>query len=336
MPRSNTQFGWLVSVATGLLVGAFVLVSALNETNQPSQPMDQSGNDLINAGQVQSSARKPGLIPTPSPPEEPLNPYQAEEMLRAARLNQPDIDQRSGLAADIIKRLCLGGFTQEAWRLIESDPGQVRDFQLTAFFENAQINTVDAFARMQECRFNSDIQIAFSCYLSRFELAEINVLLQDPRYQEIFKELRDRSYPNLISNSLSMAFQNKIIDAPYLDQMDLLKQATKSHSDGMLNDSGFAGVLKLARQISSEERWDVMNILNSNDRHVRVLRDQIIADMIRRDAVAALDLVISTTGSSRLQDTQTLLPCPPSETPDPRKAGACGSNPCGVIDRPGR
>jgi hypothetical protein len=305
MPKLHVKFRWLATFVVCILTGFLLFVKLFNESSKTSDRLIQPEIQSSGHNHIKSPTHGSRINRVPSDHQDPLNPREAENMLKAAQNNIPDIDERAGIAADVIKRLCLGGFTEEAWHLIESKPGQVRDFQLTAFFEYAQINTNEALAKMKDCSFNSDIQIAFSSYISRFELTEISDILMDSNYQSIFKELTTRSYPKLISNSVSMAFQNEINDASYSDQLNLLDQVMKFHSSGMLDNSGLARVVKLAKRISNEERWNIINSLDSHDNEVKILRNEIIGDMIRRDANSALDLVIATAGPHRMQNTLT-------------------------------
>lgn len=60
-------------------------------------------------------------------------------MLERDRLEEKNIEVRAEKAWRIISRLCQNGFTAEAWEMIESDPGEVRQKSLNGFFRDAAV-----------------------------------------------------------------------------------------------------------------------------------------------------------------------------------------------------
>ncbi len=97
-----------------------------------------------------------------------LTPAQAKEMLERDRAEEKNIEARAEKAAQIIAQLCRNGFTNEAWALIETDPGIVREKALSGFFREATLPENEMISRLGTLE-KKERLMGLTGYWSRFE-----------------------------------------------------------------------------------------------------------------------------------------------------------------------
>ncbi len=97
-----------------------------------------------------------------------LNPAKAKELLERYRDEEKNIEVRADKTAQIIAQLCRNGFTKEAWSLIESDPGVVREKSLSGFFREATLPENEMISRLGTLE-KKERLMGLTGYWSRFE-----------------------------------------------------------------------------------------------------------------------------------------------------------------------
>lgn len=227
-----------------------------------------------------------------------------------------NITERSIRCAEIMKALCKAGRVDEAIALLYPEPGQVRNYEISAIFSNCQLNYTDALLRIQTLGADDDASTAIGAYLrDNVEIAKLNEFLGN----EDFKRLADRiakQFPGYLSNEIAGFLELNIKRQLLNDETNpnsyrnILDVATTYRKTGVLDDAGLMQVLSACSNTSTFDKWEMIENLvgpapaNSD---TDVERKRIIKEMITEDAAKTVETILKSNSQDLTEDTAHLV-----------------------------
>jgi len=185
-----------------------------------------------------------------------LTPQQAKDLLENDRLNEKNIDTRAERAWHIINQLCLNGHSREAWELIETETGTVREKALGGFFRDADLPEVELIAMMNGLT-NRDKASSFYNYFSRLtpeEFAKGVDLSQFPMgsTMEMF------SLRRAMEDMMVEAYDAKDPEASKEVRRDLLAKVLEQSNNGTISYQEFKNFLSKDPSKDGFTYWEVL------------------------------------------------------------------------------
>lgn len=249
---------------------------------------DTSSLDLINL------QKEPSIIATPSfsmhEEEDSITPESAALLMADARAI-PHSFARAAACIKIIERLCRAGYTEEAWMLIDDNPGTARYSEINKFFLTAGLGVQEFVDKIRNLPFKREPGMALEGYLSSLDGQKIRALLQDESFKNIISELNTDN-PGILKRAIATSLMGKVaFPGEESEKKAAMTLAVEYHKEGLIDDNGLAQVLKSDRFKSSFEKWELLTdsvkVAPSSSR-VAELRKELVEDMVNADAQKAL------------------------------------------------
>lgn len=184
-----------------------------------------------------------------------LTPAQAKAMLERDKLEEKNIDARAERAWQIINQLCLNGHAREAWDLIETEPGGVREKGLGGFFRDADLPAGEMIAMMNELQ-NRERSSAYYNYWSRFTPEEFTKM--DLSAFTMRNPIEFGAYRRAMEDMLTDSYDEKNPEASKWVRHDLLAMALKQSIDGGMNYAEFKAFLAKDPSKDGFTYWEVL------------------------------------------------------------------------------
>lgn len=256
--------------------------------------------------------------------DQSLSPSGPEDRTRVAR-NQPqkpaltpdaarleledakritDIHRRASACRKIISSLCESGHPDEAWTLIETNAGMVRDNEIFAFFRSARLTSEELSARMGQLLYQDECFGALGGYFSSLSLGEMTSLVtRDPKALESLPGMHPLGLKNTVAGDL----MNKLsaADAGKNDPFKVVGAAVDFHRSGLITDYGLASILKIDPTRDAFQKYQALSAAVENTApgiEAAEVRKNFIRDMIYEDAVRGMEAVLSSRGTKGLND----------------------------------
>jgi hypothetical protein len=234
-----------------------------------------------------------------------MTPEKARALLATASNDIPDISRRSSYCGDLIRQLCLAGYSEEAWGLIQVDAGQVRNFEVVAYFENSDLSQAELFEKIKGLENRFDIGVGLSAYVGRFSSSEIGGLVATPEFKTFLEALKGRAHPNELGSAISALLQREMIVSDKKGGATVLKNASDLYSSGIIDGEGLLAVIGQDKLSDSFEKWELLGNLKAADlRQSQDLRNSIIGKMVRSDAPAAMSKMLEVPADQGMIDVQ--------------------------------
>ena len=308
-----TRKTWLIIALIAMLMGVFlgrnvflrrwlqverqVARGTLNPSRFEARKSDDKSRSI--------DSNSPGRNRAPT-----ITPDEARKLLQDSKARYLNIDERSKECAEIIRQLCLSGYTEEAWEMINNDPGQVRNFQLTSFFTNADIDSNNALMLMQNLQYRIDFPIALSAYLERLDLEQLSEFVSSSENKETINHLANSSYRNLLSNSLSGALGGRIAAANTTKQLAIVEMASMLYQQNTINQECLLEAISNATSLDSFSKFEMLSAAVKSDAIISEAtdaRNRIIETMVRNDAEKSLNTIAGVRGEQGIIDMQFAL-----------------------------
>ena len=215
-----------------------------------------------------------------------LTPAEARVLLSEA-LKIKNNAKSAEKAYFIIKKLCQSGFVNDAWDLIDINPSNFRDQEISAWFQYSGLSIPEVLEKAKLLSGNNETSQAGFGYLRSLRTEEMGAVLQN------------RSFGNLFSNSLFLSntvageLEFRAVSTANSDvRKEVLRAALLFHGQNLINDNGIAQVLRSLRELSATDKWQLL------ETHVKTdpegLRREQVVKMTTEDADAALDTIVRT------------------------------------------
>ena len=208
----------------------------------------------------EKDAKKASETRGPKPTREedqPLTPVDAKRMLTEFQ-QLKSITERSSKISQVIRRLCLSGYSEDAWGLIEENPGQVRTKSLGVWFFSAGL-TADKMTRKLPSLANaSEAPLAIAGYLRSLPPDGINLLMEN----QVFKSYSDKltsEQPDALKRLLAGSLEYHSLTAKGVEsQSKVAAAAANYHQAGNLDDDGLISVLKASNAMKAVDKWNLL------------------------------------------------------------------------------
>jgi hypothetical protein len=230
---------------------------------------------------------------------------EAERLLAEARQN-PDSIRRTLDSIKVIADLCRAGHTEEAWALIEANPGQVRDSQLVKFFLSANLTVPEMISKIESLPFEGEATEALGGYLSSLELADTSRVLADPAFQELIKRLGANSKDPL-GGALTASLMRRL-GSPGASSKDMpaaRELASRLLSEGKLTNEQFAQIFKADNTADNFEKWSLIESslkAGKQNPSAAQLRRDVIEGMVNANAPKAMGMLTKKSDSQGIVD----------------------------------
>lgn len=184
-----------------------------------------------------------------------LTPSKAKELLERDRQEETNSEIRAKNAARIIGQLCRNGFTNEAWGLIEADPGIVREKALGGFFQEAALPEDELISRLSALQKKERV-VGLVGYWERFE-PESFVGMDLGKFG--LHTTEDRvALRQTFESMLAKAFDSSNPEVGKLARQDLLKFAVDQTNAGLLVFSDIGKILQKDSSKDGFAYWDAL------------------------------------------------------------------------------
>ena len=291
----------VLSIFCGVLVWSTISSRSSVEkhlsTSAPSRPLRKLDKNNQNKNTRKSLSRgEHGSFP------EKMTPDKASLLIEQGQ-SILDLEKRAIYCADIIRRLCDGGYTSEAWELINASPGQVRDYEISAFFENASLNEGELVGKLKLLGSKFEFVNGFSAYFDRYDLQKTRDFVLSSRFNDLIPEVKDRLGANGLSNVLDGILKREAIFSNAEKQRQILDFANELYSKNLIGKNVFLGAYGRDHSSDAFSRWDVVSKLVgdiSKDSESSAAVNLVIKDMITSDANRAAISLTAASGDAGL------------------------------------
>jgi hypothetical protein len=237
-----------------------------------------------------------------------LTPSQAREKMERARLI-PNISQRAKECRDIISLLCGSGYDTEAWEMMTTDPGKVRNSEIDAYFRSVDLTFEQFSLKLDELSHKGESLQALGGYLSSKNLDEALALIE--KKSEAMKQLPG-VFPNDLKIAITGFLLNKLTGAEgnKNDPVKVVQLAVDLHNNQSLDDYGLAVVLQKDPTRDHFQKYQALAgaVANSGpDEQAATIRNELIRDMIFQNADQAMRSILSFQGEKGLHDLTTAI-----------------------------
>lgn len=235
-----------------------------------------------------------GLAKQPdTPSSEILTPDEAKWLMEEAN-RITNITERSKACSAIIENLCKSGYPEEAWNLIESGLGQVRKWQISAFFRAAQVPDEVLYQKFKEL--NDDSEVSFGMYgiIDRHLKGDWVTFLKSDGFKAFLKSMDELGLPLNLNRSLSPSLQSYVSDLGAKDiaaQRSKIDQIVSAYQNQIIDAATLGEVLECANILSPEQKVEAMSALKDLgpvNGNLQVYRKRLIADLVRKDPQGAI------------------------------------------------
>ena len=188
-----------------------------------------------------------------------LTPELAKSRLDEFLSKEPNLLKRTKFSIDLIQQLCLNGFSEEAFQLLDPNYGMVRSNQIGALFTFADLPNSELLRRMGEvCVFREDKEGAVRGYIDRLKVGELVEGVSDPEFQAALSKGPLLS-PATLSHTLATALHFIYAaskDVNTASRPQLLKASKELIEKGYLKPFDFIQIATEGPPGNEFERWE--------------------------------------------------------------------------------
>jgi hypothetical protein len=180
----------------------------------------------------------------------------AKELLEAKSIKS--VLKRMAACAEIIGRLCEAGYTEEAWGLIDNDPGQVRGSQLLRYFKVSSLNPAQFVEKLVTLPFKQEENTALRGYLDSFDTVGTKALLENTEFRSALAKLEEKN-PGLLRMSLASVLQTHALLPVDASLKNAVFDAARDYfKSGWIDENGLALVLKVDKIRDNFVKWEAL------------------------------------------------------------------------------
>ncbi|WP_035611449.1 hypothetical protein [Haloferula sp. BvORR071] len=210
-----------------------------------------------------------------------LDPELARLILERAKAEIKNITDRASIASAVIGYLCAQGYTEEAWSLIDTDPGLARDLQLNCYFLQSPAPLDSLLGRLATLSDPSDHSRAVHGILAGRpgEIANLD-------FKRVLNGTKEEADQVAITLGVAMGA------APYAKA--IFAKSLELMKDGTLSADHLLRILAQDKSVAPFDRWEILaqakGTLGENGPR---LHAAIVPAMIKADAGRTMNLICS-------------------------------------------
>ncbi|WAC18942.1 hypothetical protein OVA24_17050 [Luteolibacter sp. SL250] len=222
----------------------------------------------------------------------PLEPERAREKMREA-MAAPEENVRARMAGGIIRDLCLAGYVEDAWKMVDPAEGQVRDVELMAYFRYAKLDPAELLEKAGELREKAEVRRALDGYLSGGTLEDVAGVMALPGFADRLKEL-EAGYPPDMKPVITELVRDRLHASRSDVERDAVARFTRRMFD--LKAVGidlWMEVTKLNDLRDAFERWEEMRALTEGTfQEGHPQRSGMLQKLVTEDGPKAMSVLV--------------------------------------------
>lgn len=245
------------SKVCGAVLGAFVVASLVYWWTSKTNNSASKGESSNATQSMTAGLRNSKSISAEASNSSDTVLAEAKERLLATQ-SIANLPERATVAASIIRDLCQAGLQNQAWELIATTAGHVRDQQVYSWFMYAGLDSAAAFRKMGWMA-DSDLWSSLSGYLrSVSDIDSIDTILQSEEFSVVADRMGNDA-PNAVSSILGSNLELKAMMGSTPESRDaLLNLALKYHDNGLLQAHEVTKLLSRCSHITPQTQWNLL------------------------------------------------------------------------------
>lgn len=199
-------------------------------------------------------------------------------------------------AQRLIRDLCEDSKYDEAWSLFKSEPGVVREGQITAFFGSAA-NDLNLGALLKyidmlnKDGFTGEPLAAVGALFEVMDTNRLNSLFRESKWIDLFNQLKQEHkgsirVPNTVGSMLKMRSGTEV------DSTDILEVGRNALGVGALDGRNFSDLIAFSSSLSRHDKADMLLDSLHVDSITKDDRVPIITQMIAQDPVQGVNDIV--------------------------------------------
>lgn len=217
-----------------------------------------------------------------------LTPAIARELLERARIEVKGVVDRARISSAIMMALCKQGYSAEAWELIESDPGDVRSYEIASFVMNSTQSVEDLTKVLALLPSPEEHTRALHCLLLRpGAIASIDFDKLPPLSSQ---------EKSLVANTISHVINDPLLANRDTDEgRQLLQKSVDLVRGGRLDVENLAVILGDGDPNRALKNWELVQGLADDVTagELERLYKAVAPSLVGADADKAMDLICS-------------------------------------------
>jgi len=231
-----------------------------------------------------------------------LTPDLAKSKMEEFFANEPNLVERTKFTNGLIQQLCLNGFSEEAFELLDPNYGMVRSNGIAALFTHADLPKSELLRRIDEISIHEgDKEGAIRGYIGRLKLDELVGSISDPEFQAVLskgEQLAPATFSFRVAAALQVIlFTSKDQDAAGSPQF--LKTSRELIEKGYLQSLDFVKMAAKNPSVDAFERWrQIQEVIPAgtltNGNAAGNPGQSLIAEMVTSDGPRTLNSLLKT------------------------------------------
>ncbi|MBK1883107.1 hypothetical protein JIN85_11815 [Luteolibacter pohnpeiensis] len=217
--------------------------------------------------------------------------------------NIKDIRKRAYLCSNIIKQLCLAGLTDDARYLIESNVGEVRNSEISAYFYNAKLSDEVILEQMAHLEYSFDVRVAIGSYLRRLGPYNISASLDQIKNNKELNKLNN-NIPFILSNNITLVLTNYMVEGenPQKEHAAIVNLAAEFLNQNQISPKDYIEVLKLDSSLDPFDNWNKLNLTTNETTKTSDVNSFLISKMVIANPEKAMSLLSENSDSSGVEN----------------------------------
>lgn len=297
----------LVIGALSIITVTMIALVALKYCNRSGSPQAQvetkrsraakRGSDLPASGKLsnpgEAFANPLSMEDVPKLAGAVMTPELARKLLERTKVEIKGIQDRARISSSIMMALCKQGYSAEAWELIDSNPGDLRELEIGTIFQYSlePLNTlaskletlVEPMERMQALRALVDQR---PTEIINFDFSKISIMSPQDKIA--------------IASGIMAAMKESGSTPGSIDTSEaLLGKVVNLVNEHKLDASNLSTILNNDFSIDAFRRWEILDGLKDGIEKSEVERiyADVVPNMIRSDVDKTMDLISSNPSS---------------------------------------
>ncbi len=236
---------------------------------------------------------------------EELTPDAAKKQIDDFFSTTSDLRERSLFCISIINRLCMEGYSHEAWELIDPNYGTVRSSGLRAFFASADLPQSELVKRLSNLDYKTDASVGFGGFVRRFAPDRLVDFFSSSDYAALKQAMHNADLPLNESGAISESLQIILLDSGAADLESVTKAAASLNSEGLLSSNELMSLLDSLPNEDAFYKWDLVGSIPEDSRMegaVRQKRNSLISEMVEANGSLAITKIMASESNRRESD----------------------------------
>lgn len=301
-------------IGGGLAVVCFVIAKPDPATGGVDDlPSGQNRRSVSREERATSAATADGMVREKRKPagEAGSNETAAARLARFFEAHT-DIGERTAFSDQLIADLCEQGNVDEAYELIDKNPGQLHDSGLYTFFLKVKLGDVQVLDMMKK-EDDRDLSIVLESYLGRFDRSRLLPALDSPYLNDFLKGKKDVMPEGSLGYAIAGVISKEIKDLGRDDSLAALQLMKELADKGHVSRWNAYDLVTANKNLGAFDKWDLLKGMDPRDNDkfqtVEALksRKSLIDGIVRADAGKAMEDILQNKAPDQFSDIQNVV-----------------------------